>query len=95
MPLRLSDFKFGPTIAVPEKAFAQGRTLMRDTIANVLGGSLKTTFPYPRNRDEGPTYACLKESENDFLPKNPGQHGLVLVKSLPDTLVHRTLNKGL
>jgi hypothetical protein len=95
VPLRLSDFKFGPTIAVPEKAFAQGRTLMRDTIANVLGGSLKTTFPYPRNRDEGPTYACLKESENDFLPKNPGQHGLVLVKSLPDTLVHRTLNKGL
>ena len=82
---------------MPDKGFTQGSTLiMRDTIAlNVLGGSLKTTFPYPRNRDEGPTYACLKESENEFLPKNPEQHGLVLVKSLPDTLVHRTLNKGL
>jgi len=87
MPLQLSVFKLPPPVQVPDRALDQGRTLMRDTISNVLGGSLKTTFPYPRNRDEGPTYACLKESENEFLPKNPGEHGLVIVKSLPDTLV--------
>ena len=91
MPLRLSAFKFPATIQVPDKALDQGRTLMRDTIATVLGGSLKTTFPYPRNRDEGPTYACLKESENEFLPKNPGEHGLIIVKSLPDTLVFSSI----
>ena len=56
-------------------------------ISHVLGGSQKTTFPYPRDRSEGPPYACLKESENELVPANPGDHGIVLVKSLPDLLV--------
>ena len=51
-----------------------------------MGGSLKTIFPYPRNRDEGPTYSCMKSIENELLPIKPGAHGILVVKSLPDTL---------
>jgi len=46
------------------------------------------TFPYPRNRRHGPTYACLKEAEQEYLPKRPGEHGIILVHSLPESLVH-------
>jgi hypothetical protein len=76
-----------PKMPVPPKAVEQGRVLRREVIAALLGGSLKVTFPYPRNRLEGPPYACLKESENDLLPKYPGEHGIVVVKSLPEALV--------
>jgi len=92
VPLRLSDFKLGPGIQVPDEDFTKTRTLMRDAIANVLGGNLRITFPCPRNH-EGTTYACLNEDE--FLPKNPGENGLVVVKSLPDTLVRLLLNTSL
>jgi len=57
-----------------------------------MGGSLKTTFPYPRDRAEGPTYACLKETEQDFLPEAPGDHGIILVKALPESLVNSPLS---
>ena len=84
VPLRLAEFMLGPTEAVSERA--QARRIKREAMARVLGGSLKTTFPYPRNRHEGPTYACLKESEHDYLPKNPGEHAILVVKSLPESL---------
>ena len=84
VPLNLAEFKLGPPLTVPDKL--QARHIKRDAIACALGGSLKTTFPYPRNRNEGPTYACLKESEHDYLPKNPGEHAIVIVKSLPESL---------
>ena len=45
------------------------------------------TFPYPRNRIDGPPYACLKEAEQELLPVSPGEHGVIVVKSLPETLV--------
>jgi hypothetical protein len=80
-----------PKIPVPTKAVEQGRVLRREVIAALLGGSLKVTFPYPRNRLEGPPYACLKESENELLPKHPGEHGIVIVKSLPDALVYNLI----
>ena len=35
-------------------------------------------------------YACLKESEQDFLPKAPGEHGIVVAKSLPEGLVYHS-----
>jgi hypothetical protein len=86
-PLSLAGFKLPPSVPVPDVAADRGRILKREAIAHVLGGSQKTTFPYPRNRNEGPTYACLKESENDLLPANPGEHGIIVVKSIPETLV--------
>jgi hypothetical protein len=61
--------------------------LSRESIAHVLGGSLKTTFPYPRNRGEGPAYCCMKSAENELLPAGPGHHGIIVVKTLPETLV--------
>jgi hypothetical protein len=58
----------------------------REEIAALLGGSHKTTFPVPRN-EKGSTYACLKETDQEYLPKRPGQHGIIMVHLLPETLV--------
>jgi hypothetical protein len=91
VPLSLSAFKLPPPIPVSDIATERGRLLKREAIALVLGGSLKTTFPYPRNRAEGPPYACIKESENDLIPASPGNHGILMVKSLPDALVDPSL----
>jgi hypothetical protein len=77
-----------PAIHIPDRAINEARLFRRDTIALVLGGSLKVTFPYPRNRSDGPMYACVKENEQDFLPKGPGHHGILIVKSLPEALVY-------
>ena len=81
-PLSVGNFQLGPPIAVDEEPH-----LSREAIAHVLGGSLKTTFPYPRNRGEGPAYCCMKSAENGLLPAQPGHHGLMVVKALPETLV--------
>jgi len=85
-PISLSGFRLPPPISIPDAIADRGRILKRESIAHILGGSQKTTFPYPRNRHQGPTYACLKESENDLLPRNPGEHGIIIVKSLPEAL---------
>lgn len=90
-PISLSGFRLPPPIPIPDAVADRGRILKRESIAHILGGSQKTTFPYPRNRNQGPTYACLKESENDLLPRNPGEHGIIIVKSLPEALVRASL----
>lgn len=87
VPIDVSAFKLPPKYHVAEIPKENGQMLKREAIAQVLGGSLKTTFPYPRDRAEGPPYACLKESENDYLPKAPGDNGIVIVKDLPEALV--------
>ena len=93
VPINLSAFKLPPKYPVPDIPKEEGQMLKREAIAVVLGGSLKTTFPYPRDRSEGPPYACLKESENDYLPRAPGEHGIVIVKELPEALVCVSLFK--
>jgi len=54
---------------------------------------LKTTFPYPRFQTSG-TYACLKLAEDELLPKNPGEHGIVIVKSISESLVFSKQKHG-
>jgi hypothetical protein len=58
----------------------------REEIAGLLGGSHKTTFPVPRN-DEKATYACMKQAEQEYLPKAPGEHGIIMIHSFPEKLV--------
>jgi len=87
VPIQISAFTLPPRIQVPELFKTHVQQLTRETIGAVMGGSLKTTFPYPRDRADGPTYACLKETEQEFLPATPGENGIILVKSLPDSLV--------
>ena len=76
-----------PIVQVSARDAALAAGLKRETISTVLGGSHKMMFPYPRIRAEGPTYCCLKESENNLLPESPGKHGIIVVKALPDSLV--------
>jgi hypothetical protein len=87
VPLRLAQFKLPPPYRVPDQGNEEGTILKRESISHVLGGSQKTTFAYPRDRNEGPTYACIKETENEMIPKNPGEHGIIIVRALPDHLV--------
>ena len=88
VPINIEQFNLPPKINVPTRA---GRLFRRDAVATTLGGSGKVTFPHPRNRNEGPTYACVKEVENELLPKNPGEHGIILGKELPESLVYFSL----
>jgi hypothetical protein len=86
VPLSIAAFKLAPP-KVPNVGSEQSHTLFkREEIASLLGGSHKTTFPVPRD-DEKATYACMKEAEQEYLPKTPGEHGIVVVHSLPEKLV--------
>jgi hypothetical protein len=87
VPLELSAFQLPPFIPVSQRDASLASGLKRETISIVLGGSHKTTFPYPKVRTDGPTYACLKEFENHLLPTGPGKHGIVVVKAMPESLV--------
>jgi hypothetical protein len=98
VPITVAAFRL-PTPYIISTAGAT-RPFRRDTLSFVLGGSQKTTFPYPRNRQDGPPYACLKEAEQELLPAEPGEHGVIVVKSLPETLDHKGFhmfrkNKGI
>lgn len=83
--MSVAAFKLPPPIEpnIPESA----RPFRRDEIAYLLGGSHKMTFPYPRDRSEGGPYACLKEVEQEYLPEKPGEHGIILVHTLPEAMV--------
>jgi hypothetical protein len=85
VPISVTAFNLPPPIqpSISEAA----NPFKRDAIALILGGSLKTTFPYPRDHDDGPTYACLKQVEQEYLPERPGDHGVIMVRSLPESLV--------
>jgi len=86
VPITVAAFRLPPPFLISTDGAA--RPFRRDTVSFVLGGSQKVTFPYPRNRNDGPPYACLKEAEQELLPVNPGEHGVIIVKSLPESLVY-------
>ena len=80
VPLSLAMFGLSEPFEVTELA---KRVFKRQSISNTLGGSLATSFPRP---NDGPTYACLNQSDHDLLPQSPGQHGIAIVKGLPPSL---------
>jgi hypothetical protein len=86
VPLSIAAFKLPPPI-VPSRSSEHYLFLFkRENIAGFLGGSHKSTFPVPRD-DEKAMYACMKQAEQEYLPKMPGEHGIIMVHSLPEQLV--------